>query len=74
MNNGLIKQIRSTGERKLVRGYLTSYREQIVESRQHDQDHRMGLHSNRTIILGGQIELCEKLLGIKKDSNGFDLQ
>ncbi len=69
-----IKTLRANAEKKLVKGYLTSYRAQIIESRQHDDLHRHGIPSNKTIILGGQIELCEKLLGIKKDSNGFDLK
>lgn len=66
MDNKLLKSLRTKAERKLVQSYLTSYQTQIIESKQHDDLHRHSIPSNKTIILGGQIELCEKLLGINK--------
>lgn len=62
--NGLLKSIRTNGEKRLVRSFLISYREQLKESKLHDNKVRMGLPSNHTIRLEAQIETCEKLLGI----------
>ena len=62
--NGLLKQIKGRGERRLVTSYLDSFKVQLLESKQHDKLHCI-LPSPRTFKLEGQIEFCEKLLGIK---------
>jgi len=55
--------IRARAERNLVAGFLDVFSKELVESQHHDTIYRHGFPSPRTIVLGGKIELCKKLLG-----------